>query len=236
MTVWEREIWEKEYGDMNWYKGKQAKHVKEMEQARKRAKLGISSIVPLRSRPIHLSLVLTKPQREIFDEVKAFVLDNRGRPFNPAHHPALTMPNDFPARERGFISRLADELHLILAWDEYDEEDVNVVTWRLPEAMEQHSAPNGDGVPDENANEDEDEWEDEDEEESRAAVNRVLQKYEKAEVADEDADEGFDARHEQSVKLKMDEWKREYYQVWLGGLSWAATYILCAEQTRDQLR
>ena len=31
----EREIFEKEYADMNWYKGKQAKHVKEMEMGRK---------------------------------------------------------------------------------------------------------------------------------------------------------------------------------------------------------
>jgi 5'-3' exoribonuclease 1 len=231
MAIWEREIFEKEYADMNWYKGKQAKHVKEMEVARKRAKLGISSLVPLKSRPIHLSSVLTKPQREIFDEVKAFVLENRGGPVN---RPALTMPNDFSARERAFVDRLAEELHLGLTWDEYDEEDVNVVTWRLPEAVEQHSTLNGNGV-DENVN-DEDEWEDEDDEESHAAVDRVLQKYEKAQVMDEDADGGFDARYEQSVKLKMDEWKREYYRVCCEFLSWAATYILFAEQTRDQLR
>lgn len=41
MAQWEREIFEKEYADMNWYKGKQAKHVKEMEQGRKRSKLGM---------------------------------------------------------------------------------------------------------------------------------------------------------------------------------------------------
>jgi 5'-3' exoribonuclease 1 len=37
MQIWEQEIFEKEYGDMNWYKGKQTKHVKEMELARKKA-------------------------------------------------------------------------------------------------------------------------------------------------------------------------------------------------------
>lgn len=41
MAAWEREVFEKEYGDMNWYKGKQAKHVIEMEAARKRSKLGV---------------------------------------------------------------------------------------------------------------------------------------------------------------------------------------------------
>jgi 5'-3' exoribonuclease 1 len=42
MGQWEQEVFEKEYADMNWYKGKQAKHVKEMEMGRKRSKLGES--------------------------------------------------------------------------------------------------------------------------------------------------------------------------------------------------
>jgi hypothetical protein len=33
-------VFEKEYADMNWYKGKQAKHTKEMEMGQKRSKLG----------------------------------------------------------------------------------------------------------------------------------------------------------------------------------------------------
>jgi 5'-3' exoribonuclease 1 len=45
MALWEQEVFEKEYGDMNWYKGKQAKHVKEMELGRKRSKLGLSLYV-----------------------------------------------------------------------------------------------------------------------------------------------------------------------------------------------
>lgn len=43
MKLWEQEIFEKEYADLNWYKGKQAKHVKEMEAARKRGSLGTST-------------------------------------------------------------------------------------------------------------------------------------------------------------------------------------------------
>ena len=42
MAEWEKDIFEKEYADLNWYKGKQAKHVKEMETARLRNKLGKS--------------------------------------------------------------------------------------------------------------------------------------------------------------------------------------------------
>lgn len=40
MGQWEKEIFEKEYADLNWYKGKQTKHIKEMEMARKRSKIG----------------------------------------------------------------------------------------------------------------------------------------------------------------------------------------------------
>ena len=42
MAIWEQEVFEKEYADLNWYKGKQAKHVKEMEGGRRRQKLGAS--------------------------------------------------------------------------------------------------------------------------------------------------------------------------------------------------
>ena len=34
MAEWEREIFEKEFSDINWIKGKQAKHMKEIEQAK----------------------------------------------------------------------------------------------------------------------------------------------------------------------------------------------------------
>ena len=39
MAQWEQEVFEKEYADMNWYKGKQRKHVEEMENDRKQAGL-----------------------------------------------------------------------------------------------------------------------------------------------------------------------------------------------------
>lgn len=40
MARWEQDVFEKEYADLNWFKGKQAKHVKEMEMGRKRSSLG----------------------------------------------------------------------------------------------------------------------------------------------------------------------------------------------------
>ncbi|KAK0205111.1 exonuclease II [Desarmillaria ectypa] len=190
MAKWEQEVFEKEYADLNWYKGKQSKHVQEMELARKRSKL-----------------VLTRPQRVIFEKVHEFVLgnDKKGK---------LALPNDFPARERKFIGSLAEELHLSITWDEYDD-DVNLVTLRFPGAFEETSSPKEDGQEDgKKDGEDEGEWEDvdEDDEESKAAIERILKKYAKASVMDEDEDGGFDARHERSIREKMDEWKRSYYK------------------------
>jgi 5'-3' exoribonuclease 1 len=40
MALWEEEVFQKEYADANWYKGKQAKHIKEMELGQQRSKLG----------------------------------------------------------------------------------------------------------------------------------------------------------------------------------------------------
>ncbi|KAG1854280.1 hypothetical protein F4604DRAFT_1932887 [Suillus subluteus] len=59
-TIWEREIFEKEYADSNWFKGKRSKRVQEMKLVRKRVKL-----------------VLARFQRDIFDQVQQFVLQNR---------------------------------------------------------------------------------------------------------------------------------------------------------------
>ncbi|KAJ7157550.1 exonuclease II [Mycena crocata] len=199
MAAWEQEVFEKEYADINWYKGKQGKHVKEMELGRKRSKL-----------------VLTRPQLEIFDKVKAFVTENRGERSTAM----LAMRNDFPARERKFITTLAEDLHLGLRWDEFDEEDRNLVTWRFPGALLEeggmdggkqngHQEEGGEGDWEDVDNDGED---DEEDAEGRAAVERVLKKYEKAHVADDDEDGGFDARHDRSIREKMDEWKRGYYQ------------------------
>jgi 5'-3' exoribonuclease 1 len=142
------------------------------------------------------------------------------------------MPNHFSARERAFIAMLAQDLHLAIRWDEYDEEDVNLVTWRFmrpPTETSVHgsggraeirtASDGGEGewvdVEEEEDDDDDDDEEadEEEEEESRAAVDRVLKKYDKAQVVDDDRDGEFDARHERSTREKMDEWKRGYYKV-----------------------
>lgn len=46
MTHWEREVFEKEYSDLNWYKGKQAKHVKAAEKDKQQVGLGTVFCLP----------------------------------------------------------------------------------------------------------------------------------------------------------------------------------------------
>ena len=121
------------------------------------------------------------------------------------------MLNTFPARDRDFISTLSTDLHLCVTWDEYDEEDQNLVIWRLPSSMEEPIPE-----PDSEASgcEDDEEWEGvSDDKRSRWVADGILSKYEKAPVKDDDGGGGFDARYEKSVNDKMVEWKREYYKV-----------------------
>ena len=40
MAHWEQEVFEKEYADINWYKGKQREHVKQLENGKKQNGLG----------------------------------------------------------------------------------------------------------------------------------------------------------------------------------------------------
>ncbi|KAI0303658.1 exonuclease II [Multifurca ochricompacta] len=190
MVEWEKEVFEKEYGDINWFKGKQSKHIKELERTENRG-----------------SLVLSPSQREIFEKVQKFV-QQRQREVGANNNTArLELLNDFPARDREFVNKLAADLHLELAWDDYDEYDQNIVTFRLPESPGEAQAD-----PEDEGEGDEEEWvsDEEEDEESRKAVDRVLGKYEKAKVV-EYADKDFDQRYEEALKEKMDEWKRSYY-------------------------
>lgn len=121
----------------------------------------------------------------------------------------LAMPNTFASRDRKFITKLAGDLHLSLAWDEYDQQDQNIVTFRFPSAMLDSEVEEDDG------NEEDGEWEDEVEgadAEAESAVDRVLAKYSKMKVT-EDEEDDFDVRYEKKVTEKMDTWKREYYRV-----------------------
>ena len=147
----------------------------------------------------------------IFDQVKAFVLDNRSGPSSSMRKALLQMPNVFSAGDKAFISTLAEDLHLTITWDEYDEQDQNLLIWRFPGSLEE-PIPSSNGTDGDDEVESEED-EEEEEEEGREAVDRVLKKYETAKVAMENAHDNFDMREEQRIKEKMDEWKRAYYRV-----------------------
>jgi len=118
------------------------------------------------------------------------------------------MPSTFPTREVQFISTLADDMHLSVTWHDYDGNDQNIVTWRFPDVVELQ-LPEPEEVRETNCDvEGGGEWEDVDdkeEEESKAAADRVLKKYGKAQVTDDDESGGFDARYERSIREKIDE-------------------------------
>ena len=98
----------------------------------------------------------------MFDQVKQFVLDRRNLSSTDDQKRApLTMVNDFPARDRVFITKLAEDLHLTTTWDEYDDEDRNLVTWRFPGELDEPSPESGHPSDEENS----DDWEDEEDEE-----------------------------------------------------------------------
>ena len=123
-------------------------------------------------------------------------------------------------------------MNLIVTWDEYDDEDQNLVVFCLPNQAgattvhengndRETNGENGDANDARDTDKDvgsddgDDNWVDEDseeDEEANEAVDRVLNKYEKADVV-EDEEEDFDTRHERNVQEKMDEWKRGYYKV-----------------------
>ena len=136
----------------------------------------------------------------MFKRVEEWVLENRDAEPEEKRNARLPFVNDISAGERKFISSLAAELHLDVAWDEYDEQDQNLIVLRLP------APPSGEG--EEEDDDDDAAWEDDDE--SRAAIDRVLKKYNQANVLD---DEGFDDRYEMALRQKMDQWKDQYYKV-----------------------
>lgn len=139
--------------------------------------------------------------------MKDFVVSNWKTHPSQMRAARLAMPNTFPARDRNFIIRLAGDLHLSLAWDEYDQQDQNLVTFRFP-------SPIPESVMGDSGGSDDGEWEDDDDtEEAKSAVDRVLTKYGKMRVTEDDDEGGFDERYEKKVKEKMDIWKREYYRV-----------------------
>jgi 5'-3' exoribonuclease 1 len=291
MSRWEQEVFEREYADVNWFKGKQAEYADGGERTAGKVKgqLGADDLIHVFLMQMLMApAVLTQSQRTIFEKVQAFVLAKLS-PF-PSHPPSARTPpnsqvsarlvfqNTYAARDRHFISELAEALGVLVAWDEYDGEK-NLIVLRVPwvraerrrlstglgegdeldgveevlgeslgqglggEEGEGEGGEAEDGVWEDVDDNDEDEDNlgdgsgsqgrdrrggskegrasasgsgDDSDGESRAAVLRVLKKYEAARVLEPDEAGAFDARASQSGRERMDGWKRGYYQVRCG--------------------
>lgn len=205
----EFEMFEREYADLNWYKGKQQKEIAAMEAAKKRGKL-----------------IMTKAQRELLDKIQTWVeADVLGKSANAN----LALVNNFPARDRRFIQELGDALHLDVAWDEYDEQDRSVVTLR----------PSAEGTitPQEDTSSSDEEEEEEDE--SAAAIARVFGKYRKAKVVEndtEDFESSYEAKlreklndwkkdyYKEKLEFNKPEETQELVFKYVEGLQWVMNY------------
>ncbi|KAJ6450152.1 exonuclease II [Mycena sanguinolenta] len=215
MGRWEEEIWEREYADRNWYRAKQAKYAPGDEAARqggrgrhgrrgRGGKLANGNGMPNANDKNKSTLVLAQTQRTIFEKVKAFVETHTTT--SQRRNAVLTLANTFPARDRVFLTNLAEDLHLGVRWDEFavvPRDDV--IPREDPPASDSGSQDDSDADP-------EDSEDESDDPEALAAIARVLKKYESAPIFDEEEGGGFDAREEERRRAKMDEWKRGYYE------------------------
>lgn len=197
------------------------------------------------------SAAVSESQKEIIDRVTGFVRENLpGLPASAAAQ--LQFPNSLTSqRDRRFLSDLADALKLYVTYDEFNDDDENVITVKFDEALIEFAredddddeikgpldgasdedstssseaeeigivhlslkdtksksatstpATNGAGTP---TGADQPEW--------KRAVERVLGRYERAEVIRELSKEESEAEIEQQLLAKMDEWKKTYYRV-----------------------
>jgi 5'-3' exoribonuclease 1 len=131
----------------------------------------------------------------MFKAIQSFVLQSRGqKKATPDSQDVegitkLSFVNSFPARDRTFLTKIAGELNLTLTWDEYDDEDQNLAVLRIPS------------------------WDDSDDdggEVGRFAVDRVLNKYLRIKILEDEGDS--EERYEAALKGRMDTWKRDYYK------------------------
>ncbi|KAJ9125140.1 hypothetical protein QFC22_000094 [Naganishia vaughanmartiniae] len=187
----EFEAFQRDYSDMGWLKGKQEKEIAAMDAARQKGKL-----------------VMTSDQKKIFNDVKAFVTDKTKISAPGAN---LSLVNRYNARDRRFIQELADALNLDLAWDEVDDAGQNLIVIR-PGKPTPSKPPSdeGDVMSDEDLSDEAAASDSDDDVESQEAIQRVINKYEKAKVVEIQGDP--DEHRDVTLRNKMEEWKQGYYQ------------------------
>lgn len=185
---------------------------------------------------------MTQSQKDLFDSIDDF-LDDTLDSLDTAASAALSIPNDLSAKDKKFLSDLADQLKLVVSYDEFTDDGVNFVTVAFdPEmiklAREEVEEDDENRVSTEEEDGDESseaeeigivhlnlngqvermarknkEVKQKDGSEWQQAIKRVLKKYEKAEVAKEFNEEEFEQQMEKEIQDKMVTWKADYYKV-----------------------
>ncbi|KAF5348596.1 hypothetical protein D9756_009690 [Leucocoprinus leucothites] len=79
--------------------------------------------------------VWTEQEREIFRQVKAYVLSTRLR--SPAEPSSLSMMNNFSARECAFIRHIAGVSGLKVHWDKCDADGNDIIIWTSDDALDE---------------------------------------------------------------------------------------------------
>lgn len=151
---------------------------------------------------------MSPAQKQLFDQVKEFLEQAVLAPNSGA---VLQFPATYPARDRRFLQDLADQLHLSIAFDEYNDKEEPIITLRLAEDMVHMMTAEeedlADGIDQIDLEDEGDEW--------REAINRVLDKYEKAPVIPDRTEAEFEEQYAAQFQQKMDSWKKDYYHVCL---------------------
>ncbi|GET01384.1 exonuclease Kem1, putative [Rhizophagus clarus] len=161
LTIFERDVYEGEFVDLKWFKGKQKRNLEMMEEKKRVEKL-----------------VLTPKQREIYNKIKKLVKARTG---------SIHFPADYPARDRVFIKNLAKALKIHQSVLEDGENGEN-----------KHLYVECD-------------FEEESSEGTSEMREEVYEKYETAEIIEEDDIETYEEKERKKDEGAFIEWKKKYY-------------------------
>ncbi|KXN84037.1 5'-3' exoribonuclease 1 [Leucoagaricus sp. SymC.cos] len=195
MAKLDQKAFEKEYAYLKAFNAKKSASSTE---------LGTSSLVVSYNIPLTSpASALTKAQRNIFDQVIAYVTSNEDGP-----QTTLRVLDNLTSLERPFFDGLADDLNLVVRWDESDEDDNKIIIWIPRKVSEYDSIESFDGEEEVSTDDDRsavDSTKDHD------VILRALRKCTDALTIDEGAFRHFDDGYDDLVKEKLDEWKKKYY-------------------------
>jgi len=140
------------------------------------------------------NLTMSSSQRLMFERIKGFVQSQQsGQSGAPRE---MFLGSTANPADQSFLKTLGRDLGLEISFDEYDpEEDAPAISVSTTSTLDASG----------------------EEEESKAAIHRVLSKYENAkteEVQDGGSDDEEDFN--QRIKEKMDQWKKTYYREKMG--------------------